>query len=99
MQFAYSPAPAGKPTLTWPVLPFAPFPACIFGAANDDRDENPCNFTSQGTGTLPQVNLSVEDAHTGERRAFADLTHLFAFPEEAALHNPTRLQTKEYSND
>jgi hypothetical protein len=27
---------------------------------------------------------SVEDAHSGERRGFADLAHLFAFLEEAA---------------
>ena len=42
---------------------------------------------------------SVEDAHTGERRAFADLTHLFAFLEEAALDNLTRFQTKEHPDD
>ena len=30
---------------------------------------------------------SAEDAHSGERRAFADLAHLFAFLQEAALSN------------
>ncbi len=42
---------------------------------------------------------SIEDAHTGERRAFADLAHLFAFLEEAALDNPSRFQAKEYPDD
>ncbi len=42
---------------------------------------------------------SAEDAHTGERRAFADLTHLFAFLEEAVLDNPSKFQAKEYPDD
>lgn len=41
---------------------------------------------------------SVEDAHSGERRAFADLAHLFAFLQEAALSNLPK-QDKEYSHD
>ncbi len=42
---------------------------------------------------------SAEDAHSGERHAFADLAHLFAFLEEAALDNPSRFQEKEYPDD
>lgn len=42
---------------------------------------------------------SAEDAHTGERRAFADLSHLFAFLEKAALDNPSRFQDKEHPDD
>jgi hypothetical protein len=42
---------------------------------------------------------SVEDAHSGERRAFADLAHLFAFLQEAALDNPSKFQDKEQLDD
>lgn len=42
---------------------------------------------------------SAKDAHTGERRAFADLAHLFAFLQEAALNNPSPFQAKEYPDD
>lgn len=38
---------------------------------------------------------SAEDAHSGERRAFADLAGLFAFLEEATLTNPPSSQKKE----
>jgi len=42
---------------------------------------------------------SAEDAHTGERRAFADLPHLFAFLEETALCSQFAFQNKELSDD
>ncbi len=42
---------------------------------------------------------SAEDAHSGERRAFADLAHLFAFLQEAVLDNPSRFQDKEDPDD
>lgn len=39
---------------------------------------------------------STEDAHSGERRAFADLAHLFIFLQEAVKDNPSRFQNKEH---
>ncbi len=39
---------------------------------------------------------SVEDAHTGERRAFADLPALFAFLEEVTLTVEATVQDKEH---
>ena len=41
---------------------------------------------------------SVEDVHSGERRAFANLTHLFAFLHETASSNLPK-QDKECSHD
>jgi hypothetical protein len=38
---------------------------------------------------------SVEDAHSGERRAFADLAALFAFLQAAALADQTNMQDEE----
>lgn len=38
---------------------------------------------------------SAEDAHSGERHAFADLAGLFVFLEEATLANPPSSQKKE----
>lgn len=38
---------------------------------------------------------SAENAHNGERRAFADLAGLFAFLEEATLTNLPSSQKKE----
>jgi hypothetical protein len=34
---------------------------------------------------------AIEDAHTGERRAFADLSQLFAFLEETTLADQTNI--------
>jgi hypothetical protein len=42
---------------------------------------------------------SVEDAHSGERRAFADLPQLFAFLQEITLNDPAPIQDKEHSHD
>lgn len=50
---------------------------------------------------------SAEDAHSGERHAFADLAHLFAFLQEATLSpkenetlsDKTNLQNKEHPDD
>lgn len=42
---------------------------------------------------------SAEDAHSGERRAFPDLAHLFAFLQEATLGNPSKFQDKEHLDD
>jgi len=42
---------------------------------------------------------SVENAHSGERRAFADLGHLFTFLEETALCGQFTVQDKEHQND
>lgn len=39
---------------------------------------------------------SAEDAHTGERRAFADLPQLFAFLEETVLANQPTIQDKRH---
>jgi hypothetical protein len=38
---------------------------------------------------------SIEDAHTGERRAFTDLAQLFAFLEEPTQSNPTIVKNRE----
>jgi len=38
---------------------------------------------------------SAEDAHSGERRAFADLGHLFTFLEEAVLCGRFAIQDEE----
>jgi len=40
---------------------------------------------------------SAEDAHTGERRAFADLGHLFAFLEETVLCGRFTVEDKDRS--
>jgi dihydroorotase-like cyclic amidohydrolase len=39
---------------------------------------------------------SAEDAHTGERRAFADLPQLFAFLEETIQSTLTTVQNREH---
>jgi len=41
----------------------------------------------------------AEDAHSGERHAFADLTQLFAFLEKATLSDKSDFQDKEHSDD
>ena len=41
----------------------------------------------------------AEDAHSGERHAFADLSHLFAFFQKATLPDKSELQDKEHSDD
>lgn len=40
---------------------------------------------------------SVEDAHSGERRAFADLAQLFIFLEETTLSGQITIQHKDRS--
>ena len=42
---------------------------------------------------------SAEDAHSGERRAFADLAHLFAFLEGATLSGRASLLEKAQPDD
>jgi hypothetical protein len=41
----------------------------------------------------------AEDAHSGERHAFAALAQLFAFLEEVTLSDKSDFQDKEHSDD
>ena len=42
---------------------------------------------------------SAENAHNGERHAFADLAHLFTFLEEATQSDQVDYDDKEHPND
>lgn len=47
----------------------------------------------------PVWRASVEDAHTGERRAFSDIFHLLTFLEETASCSQLTPQNKEQTNN
>ena len=69
----------------------------MFNKENDHRQYRAYLVRMWQVGCDGQVTwrASAEDAHSGERRAFADLPALFTFLQEATLTDQTTNQNKE----